>query len=88
MQGLALKLGKKVEQLSLETQSEFKEWKEAIERVLGIGGVEELLSEDEEKTEGAAIEGMSSALHVCDSVWASLQLVSSEAAGNHLHSGS
>ena len=45
-----------MEQFSLETQSEFKEWKESIERVLGIGGVEELLSEDEEEMEASPME--------------------------------
>lgn len=48
LQGLALKLGKKMEHFSFESQTEFRDWKDAIERVLGIGGVEELLSEDEE----------------------------------------
>lgn len=46
-------MGKKItEQLSFESLTDMKDWKEAIERVLGIGGVEELLSEDEEEIAG------------------------------------
>ena len=60
-------MGKKMEQFSLESQSDFHEWKDAIERVLGIGGVEELLSEDEEGMEGAVpdIEGTCVCQWVC-----------------------
>ena len=47
LQGINLKFGKKTEQLSVDSP-EFDQWKSALERVLGIGGVEELLSEDEE----------------------------------------
>ena len=56
-----------MEQFSLESQSDFHEWKDAIERVLGIGGVEELLSEDEEGMDGASaeIEGMCVRLCIC-----------------------
>ena len=42
-----MKLGSKKEQLSFDS-SDFDQWKSALERVLGIGGVEELLSEDED----------------------------------------
>lgn len=45
-----------MEQFSFDSQSDFRDWKDAIERVLGIGGVEELLSEDEELD--GAIDGM------------------------------
>ena len=54
LQGLHLKQGKKMENLSFESQTEFRDWKDAIERVLGIGGVEELLSEDEEEQDAIA----------------------------------
>jgi hypothetical protein len=40
-------LGSKKEQLSFDS-SDFGQWKSAMEKVLGIGGVEELLSEDED----------------------------------------
>lgn len=55
IQGLTLKMGKKLEHFSFESQTEWRDWKDAIERVLGLGGVEELLSEDEEH--GDLIEG-------------------------------
>lgn len=49
-------MGKKLENFSFESQTEWRDWKDAIERVLGLGGVEELLSEDEEHED--LIEGM------------------------------
>lgn len=57
-----------MEQLSFESGSEFREWKNAIESVLGIGGVEELLSEDEDE---AATEpaGMSPCCYVSMLLW-------------------
>lgn len=45
-----------MEQFSFDSQADFQDWKDAIEKVLGIGGVEELLSEDEELDGG--IEGV------------------------------
>ncbi len=48
-QGLCLKLGKKQELFSFESQADCQSWKSAIENALGLGGVEELLSEDEEE---------------------------------------
>jgi len=54
LQGLCLKLGKKQEQFSFENQGDCQQWKSAIENVFGLGGVEELLSEDEEADENAA----------------------------------
>ena len=48
-------MGKKLEHFSFESQTDWKDWKDAIERVLGLGGVEELLSEDEDH--GDLIEG-------------------------------
>ena len=46
-QGINLKIGKKVEHLCFDGEGELKKWRAAMENVLGLGGVEELLSEDE-----------------------------------------
>ena len=45
-------MGKKQEYFSFENQADCQSWKSAIEGVLGIGGVEELFSEDEEDANG------------------------------------
>ena len=50
-------MGKKSEHLSIESKSEFDQWMAALERVLGIGGVEELLSEDEGLDEAPDVGG-------------------------------
>ena len=46
-------MGKKQEHFSFENQEDSQRWKSAIEDVFGLGGVEELLSEDEEADENA-----------------------------------
>ena len=48
---LLIKTGKKSEQMSIESVSECDQWQAALEVVMGISGVEELASEDEETGE-------------------------------------
>ena len=62
-QGLLIKSGNKKEHISVESSSELADWRAFLEQVMGIGGVEELASEDEEIEEEIE-EGMSVCLCV------------------------
>ena len=53
--GLIIKTGAKKEHISFESSNEATQWKEHLEQVMGITGVEELYSEDEEEEEGAPV---------------------------------
>lgn len=54
--GLIIKVAGKKEHISFESASEATQWHEKLEQILGIAGVEELASEDEEEDEGPALD--------------------------------
>ncbi len=54
--GLIVKVGSKKEHISFESSSEASQWLEKLDQVMGLSGVEELASEDEEDEEEPGID--------------------------------